>query len=66
MGFIKSHAQQAVDAAAVDSAWCWRQWTKEACQGSAGAAHGFSKVGLDVGDGDGLARQQLLVKQMGT
>ena len=50
----------------VDSARCWRQWAKEACQGSAGAAHGFSKVGLDVGDCDGLAGPQLLVKQMET
>ena len=52
--------------AAVDSARCWRRWAKEACQGSAGAAHGFSKVGLDVGDGEGLAGPQLLVNQMGT
>ena len=39
---------------------------KEACQGSEGAADGFSKVGLDVGNGDGLAGPQLLVNQMGT
>ena len=66
MVFVKRHIQQAVNAAAVDSARCWRQWAKEACQGSAGAAHGFSKAGLDVGDGDGLAGPQLLVNQMGT
>ena len=66
MVFIKSHTQQAVNAAAVDSARCWRQLAKEACQGSAGAAHGFSKAGLDVGDGEGLAGPQLLVNQMGT
>ena len=66
MVFIKSYTQQAVNAAAVDSARCWRQWVKEACQGHAGAAHGFSKVGLDVVDGDGLAGPQLLVNQMGT
>ena len=59
MVFVKSHTQQAVNAAAVDSARCWRRWAKEACQGSAGAAH-------DVGDGDGLAGPQLLVKQMPT
>ena len=35
MVFIKSHTQQAVNAAAVDSARCWKQWAKEACQGSA-------------------------------
>ena len=67
MVFIKSHTQQTVNAAAVGSARGWRQWAQEACQGSAGAAHGFSKVGLDVGDGDGdgLAGPQLLVKQIG-
>ena len=66
MVFIKSHTQQAVSAAAADSARCWRQWAKEACQGSAGAAHGFSKVGLDDGEGGGLAGPQLLVKQVET
>ena len=30
MVFIKSHTQQAVNAAAIDSARCWRQW--EVCQ----------------------------------
>ena len=33
--------------------------------GSAGAAHGFSKAGLDVGDGEGLAGPQLLVIKWG-
>ena len=66
MFFIKSQTQQAVNAAAADSARCWRQWAKEACQGSAGAAHGFSKVGLDDGEVGGLAGPELLVKQMGT
>ena len=66
MVFVKLHTQQAVNAAAADSARCWRQWAKEACQGSAGAAHGFSKAGLDAGDGEGLAGPQLLVNQMGT
>ena len=66
MVFVKLHTQQAVNAAAADSARCWRLWAKEACQGSAGAAHGFSKAGLDVGDGEGLAGPQLLVNQMGT
>ena len=66
MAFVKLHAQQAVNAAAADSARCWRRWAKEACQGSAGAAHGFSKAGLDSGDGEGLAGPQLLVNQMGT
>ena len=66
MVFVKLHTHQAINAAAVDSARCWRQWAKEACQGSAGAAHGFSKAGLDVGDGEGLAGPQLLVNQMGT
>ena len=64
MVFIESQTQQAVNAAAVDSARCWRQWAKEACQGSAGAAHGFSKVGLDDGEGGGLAGPQLLVRHM--
>ena len=66
MAFVKFHSQQAVNAAAADSARCWRRWAKEACQGSAGAAHGFSKAGLDSGDGEGLAGPQLLVNQMGT
>ena len=66
MVFVKLHTQQAVNAAAADSARCWRQWAKEACQSSAGAAHGFSKVGLDAGDGEGLAGPQLWVNQMGT
>ena len=66
MVFIKLHTQQAVNAAAADSAPCWRRWAKEACQGSAGAAHGFSKAGLDPGDSEGLAGPQLLVNQMGT
>ena len=55
MAFVNLHSQQAVNAAAADSARCWRRWAKEACQGSAGAAHGFSKAGLDSGDGEGLA-----------
>ena len=58
MVFIKSHTQQAVNAAAVNSARCWRQWAKQACQGSAGAAHVFPKVGLDNGEGGGLAGLQ--------
>ena len=62
----KSRHVQAVNAAAVDSARCWRRWAKGVCQESAGAAHGFSKVGLDVGDGEGLAGPQLLANQMGT
>ena len=66
MVFIKSQTQEAVDAAAVDSARCWRQWAEEACLGSAGAAHGFSKVGLDDGEVGGLARPELRVKQMET
>ena len=66
MLFIKSHTQLAVDAAAADSARCWRQWAKEACQGSAGATHGFSKVGIDDGQVGGLAGPELLVKQMET
>ena len=66
MVFVKLHTQQAINAAAVGSARCWRQWAKEACQGSAGAAHGITKAGLDVGDGEGLAGPQLLVNQMGT
>ena len=53
--------QQAVNAAAADSAPCWRQWAKETCQGSAGAAHG-----LDDGENCGLAGPELLVKQSGT
>ena len=65
MVFVKCHTQQAVNVAAVDSARCWRQWAKEACQGSAGAAHGFSEAGLDVGDVDGLAGPQLLVNKWG-
>ena len=63
MVFIKSQAQQAVNAAAADSARCWRQWAKEACQGSAGAAHGFSKVGIDDGEVGGQAGPELLAGQ---
>ena len=66
MVFVRLHTQQAVNAAAADSARCWRLWAKEACQGSAGAAHGFSKAGLDFGDGEGLAGPELLLNQMGT
>ena len=65
MLFIKSRTQPAVDAEAADSARCWRQWAKEACRGSAGAAHGFSKVGIDDGEVGGLARPELLVKANG-
>ena len=39
---------------------------RKLARGPARAAHGFSKVGLDVGDGDGLAGPQPLVNQMGT
>ena len=66
MVFVKLHTQQAVNAAAADSARCWRQWAKEACQGSAGAAHGFSMASLDFGDGELLSDPPLLVNQMVT
>ena len=62
MLFIKSQTQQAVNAAATDPARCWRQRAKEACQGSAGAGHAFSKTGIDGGEHGGLAAQELLVK----
>ena len=65
MLFITCHTQQAINAAAAESAQCWRQWAKEAYQGSAGAAHGFSKVGLDDDEVGGLAGPELLVKQLG-
>ena len=39
---------------------------RKLARGSAGAAHGFSKAGLDLGDGEGLVGPQLLVNQIGT
>ena len=62
MLFITSHTQQAVNAAAADSARGRRQWAKEACQGSAGAGHAFTKIGIDDGEHCGLAGLELLVK----
>ena len=64
--FIMHHTQQAVTAAAAESARAWRTWAKEACQGSADAGHAFSKADIDDGDFSGLAGPELLVKQMGT
>ena len=39
---------------------------KEACQGSAGAGHAFSKAGIDDGEHGGLAGPELLVNQLRT
>ena len=50
MLFITCHTQQAINASAAESARGWRQWAKEACQGSAGAGHAFTKIGIDDGE----------------
>ena len=66
MLFITSHTQQAVNVSAAEPARGWRQWAKEACQGSAGAGHASTKTGIEDGEHCGLAGPELLVKQMET
>ena len=66
MLFITRHTQQAVNVSAAESARAWRQWAKEACQGSAGAGHPFTKTGIDNGKQGTLAGAEQLAKQMET